>query len=82
VAIGYKEALWPSHQRDQVIAVHCFFYARTHAAQLICEICGKLRMDPADPVFVIDSTSGFACHAEASAKAGHSSFWEQLCSQS
>ena len=40
-----------------------------------------LRMNQADPVFVVDSTSGFACHAEASAKAGHSSFWEQLCSQ-
>ena len=51
-------------------------------AQLICEICENLRMNQADPVFVIDSTSGFACHAEASAKAGHSSFWEQLCSQS
>jgi len=38
-------------------------------------------MNQADPVFVIDSTSGFACHAEASAKAGYSSFWEQLCSQ-
>jgi len=56
-------------------------------AQLICEICENLRMNQnppmnqADPVFVVDSTSGFACHAEASAKAGHSSFWEQLCSQ-
>jgi hypothetical protein len=27
-------------------------------------------MNQSDPVFVIDSTSGFACHAEASAKAG------------
>jgi hypothetical protein len=41
----------------------------------------NLRMNQSDPVFVIDSTSGFACHAEASAKAGRSSFWEQLCSQ-
>src|SRR5207248_9077862 len=43
-------------------------------AQLICEICENLRMNQnppmnqADPVFVVDSTSGFAWHAEASAK--------------
>jgi len=75
VAIGYKETLSPSRQREEVIAVHCFFDADARStAQPICEICEKLWMDPADPVFVIDSTSGFACRAEASAKAGHSSF--------